>query len=64
MDPGIDIHRRADGSIDIDRYIRRARADRDASLKRCVWAAIALPGGLLRWLGAALRDAFRRSERA
>ena len=62
MEPGIDIHRRADGSIDIEHYLRDARAYRAAALKQCAWSVVALPGRLLRWiarLGTNLRDALR-----
>jgi len=64
MDRGIDIRRRADGSIDIEHYLEAAHAYRAAAIKRCAWTVIASPGRRLRWLGAALRDVLRRSERA
>lgn len=47
MEPGIDIRRRADGSIDIDHYASIARVERIATTRRCAWAIIGLPSNFL-----------------
>lgn len=67
MEPGIDIRRRKDGSIDIGHYLTIARDEREAALRRGVWALVTAPGRLRRGIvtiSAELWNAALRSEKA
>jgi hypothetical protein len=50
MEPGIDIRRRSDGSIDTSHYEAIARADRLATVRRHMGAGLASMGRLGSWL--------------
>jgi hypothetical protein len=57
MEPGIEIRRRSDGSIDIAHYETLARAERIATVRRCVRLMLTLPRCLAHWLARPRHDA-------
>jgi hypothetical protein len=62
MESGIDIRRRRDGSVDIEHYVRIARAERIETIRRCVWTIGAAHSRLLQRIAAAhsgVRAVFR-----
>ena len=67
MDPGIDIRRRKDGSIDVEHYLRIARAERRAALRGGTWAIVTALGrlpGRICGAFAVVRSAVLRSQKA